>query len=96
MSTTTGKLTRTEIAMKYGSKGAIPADDPIFDNGFQIGATKPYRQAPAGSTEKASSAAQDDPMQPAIDQIERALRAKDAQVMAEEQANKVPRKPHRK
>lgn len=35
-------------------------------------------------------------MQPAIDQIERALRAKDAQVMAKYQAQKVPRKPSRK
>jgi hypothetical protein len=93
MYTTTGKLTRTEIAMNYGSKGAIPEDDPIFDGGIQIGATRPYRQAPTGSTAKASSEAQDDPMQPAIDQIGRALRAKDAQVMAEDQAQKVPRKP---
>ena len=96
MSTATGKLTRTEIAMKYGSKGAIPADDPIFDGGFQIGATRPYKQAPTGSTAKASSAAQDDPMQPAVDQIERALRAKDAQVMAEYEAQKVSRQPSRK
>ena len=35
-----------------------------------------------------SGSAQDDPMQPAIDQIERALRAKVLQVMAEEQAQK--------
>ena len=84
---TTGKLTRAEAAMKFGIK-AIPADDPIFDNGFQIGATRPYKQAPTGSTAKASSSAQDDPMQPAVDQIERALRAKDAQVMAEYQAQK--------
>lgn len=46
MPTTTGKPTRTEIAMKYGSRGPIPPDDPIFRTGWQTGSTVPYRQRP--------------------------------------------------
>jgi hypothetical protein len=77
MSSTTGKMTHRELGMKYGIP-EIPPDDPTFKPGFTIGATVPYRQRPAGSTNEASSSAPNeelpDPMQPAIDAIEEMLK----------------------
>lgn len=54
--TTTGELTIRESAIKHGLT-PIPPGDPIYQNGFTIGATKSYRQRPAGSTTTESSTA---------------------------------------
>jgi hypothetical protein len=60
-------------------------DNPIYKLGLQVGSRSLASSSP---NTQGSGVAQDDPMQPAIDQIEQALRAKVLQVMAEEQAQK--------
>lgn len=50
MPTTTGKSTLAEIAMKYGGR-PLPADDPLHNGSWHVGASKPYKVRPAG-TEK--------------------------------------------
>jgi hypothetical protein len=81
MSNRTRKRTIHEIAMKHGSRGSIPADDPIYKQGWTIGSTVPYRQRPAGLPPSGAEISSDS-MRPALDQIERALKAKDARYMA--------------
>ena len=82
MSDTPRKPTHGEIAMKYGSRGPVPADDPIFKQGWVIGTTSPYRQPPRKLQQPTSTyPSSTDPMQGAIDQIEAALKAKDAQYL---------------
>lgn len=44
MSDTTRAMTIEGAAMLHGSLGVIPADDPIYKNGWTVGATVPYRQ----------------------------------------------------
>ena len=56
MSTTTGATTISEEGIKHGLT-PIPPDDPIYKNGWTIGATMPYRQAPNGSQNEASATA---------------------------------------
>ena len=90
------KNTETESYKRLMSLDRVAGpDDPIYSSGLTVSyvqrptpSTSSSPQSTDGLPKESSSSAQDDPMQPAIDQIERALRAKDAQVMAEYQAQK--------
>lgn len=57
----TRKPTIRQLGIKYGGT-PIPPDDPIFKPGFTVGATVPYRQRPADSTNGAASTAPAEPV----------------------------------
>ena len=64
--------------MAFGGGKKIPANSILRQETLLLGVPRQERQS------------ETDPMQPAIDQIERALRAKDAAVMAEQRTGTAP------